>query len=217
MKTPTNNAIRIALADDHALVRKGIKEILTSFGFEICIDANNGQELLDELHVIDKLPDICVIDISMPVMDGYDTLAAIKKEWPHMRVLILTMFNNEHNIIRMLRNGASGYFLKNSDPDELKKAIQSIYDTGFYHSELVSNNFFKIMSDTASLPKFKDKEQQFLKYCCSDLTYDEISKKMFMSVRSVEGYRDQLFRKLNVNSRTGLALWAIRMGLVPIE
>lgn len=213
-----NSLIKIAIAEDQNIVRRGFCELINSFEkFEIVAEAGNGKELIDRLKALKELPEIVVLDVSMPEMNGYDTLVAIKKLWPDMKVLILTMFNNEYTIIRMIRNKANGYLLKNSDPEELEKALLSISKSNFYHSELVSSHFFHIMHGTAILPDISEKEKQFLTYIHTDLTYKEIAKKMNATERSVIGYKDSLLEKLNVNSRPALVFWAIKLGYVAIE
>jgi len=209
--------IHIAIADDHVIIRKGVCEIINSFGgFAVDTEASNGEELIKKLQKKEKLPDICIIDINMPVMNGYDTLLNIKKLWPAMKVLVLTMFDNEHTIIKMLTNGANGFILKNSDPKELKKALLTIEEQGYYHAEFMSGRFYATLKSNDS-PKITDKEMQFLTLCCSDLNYKEIAERMNLSPRTVEGYRDNLFEKLGVRTRTALMMYAITIGIVPIN
>lgn len=210
--------IRLALADDHEIVRRGIKEIIGSFGgFSIDLEASDGKELYQKLLAADKLPDIVVMDVSMPVWDGYETLDAIRKKWPHLRVLVLTMHKHEFAIIRMFRNGANGYLLKNSSPKELQKALESIHSLGLYFSEIASSNLYHRLQNSTIMPTLSEKEIQLLKYCHTDLTYKEIADLMGITERSVAGLRMGLFDKLAVNSRAALVICAIQMGLTPIE
>lgn len=212
------SVIRLAIADDHEIVRKGVKEIITSFGgFEIEIEASNGKELYQKLQAAEHLPDIVVMDISMPVWDGYETLDAIRKKWPEMKVLVLTMHKHELAIIRMFRSGANGFLLKNSNPKELQKALMSIYDTSLYFSEVASSNLYHRLQHSNIMPTLSEKEIQLLKYCHTDLTYKEIGDKMNISERSVAGHRITLFEKLGVNSRAALVVCGIQMGIIPIE
>jgi two-component system, NarL family, invasion response regulator UvrY len=210
--------IKIAIADDHKIVLNGVKEIISGFGgFRIDIEANNGYELYQKLLVAETLPDIVVMDISMPVWDGYETLDAIRRNWHDMKVLVLTMHNHELAIIKMFRSGANGYLLKNSPPKELHKALLSIFEVGLYFSEVASSNLYHRMQYSHIMPSLSEKEIQLLRYCHTDFTYKEIADKMNISERSVAGYRSSLFDKLGVNSRAGLVVCAIKMGLVPIE
>lgn len=212
--------IKIALADDHAILRKGVAEILARFeGFEVVLEAGNGKELLAKMEAAATLPDICIIDINMPEMNGYETTAAIKKAWPHVKVLALSMYDTELNIIKMLRNGANGYILKDNDPEDLRIAINEVHKNGFYHTELVTGRMLHLLHDAGSkvaldLP---ERELNFLKYCCTELTYKEIAEKMFLSPRTIDGYREALFEKLQTTSRTGLVMYAIKAGLVDLK
>lgn len=210
--------IRLAIAEDHEIVRRGIKEIILSFGgFTIDFEAGNGNELYQKLLSAETLPDIVVMDISMPVWDGYETLDAIRKKWPELKVLILTMHKHELAIIKMFRSGANGYLLKNSNPKELQKGLQSIYDTGLYFSEIASGNLYMRLQQSNIMPSLSEKEVQLLKLCHTDLTYKEIADKMGITERSVAGHRVNLFEKLNVTSRAGLVICAMQIGLITGE
>lgn len=212
--------IKVAIADDHALFRKGLVEILSGFPeIELLLDAVNGKELIEMVHRSAKKPDVCVLDINMPVMNGYDTARALREKYKKVRILALSMYDNEFNIIKMLRSGAHGYVLKDIEPDQLKDAIQSIHQDGFYHTDLITNNILKAsksLNEESPVVPLTEKELNFLKYCCTDLTYKEIADQMGLSNRTVEGYRDNLFEKLAIRSRTGLALYAVKMGFVSL-
>ncbi len=210
--------IRIAIADDHEIVLNGVREIISGFGgFSVDIVAGNGKELFQKMSVAEVLPDIVVTDISMPVWDGYETLDNIRRKWPEMKTLILTMHKHELAIIKMFRSGANGFLLKNSPPHELQKALTSIYETGLYFSEVASSNLYHRLQHSNIMPSLTEKEILLLKYCHTDLTYKEIADKMAITERSVAGFRTSLFDKLGVNSRAGLVVCAIKMGYVPIE
>ena len=210
--------IRVAIADDHEIVLNGIKGIILGLGgFSIDFTASNGKELFTKLSAGETLPDVIVMDISMPVWDGYETIEMIKKKWPEMKVLVLTMHKHEFAIIKMFRGGANGYLLKNSPPAELQRALHSIYDTGLYFSEVASSNFYHRLHHSNIMPSLSDKEIKLLKYCSTDLTYHDIGEKMGITERSVAGFRTSLFEKLGVNSRAGLVVCAIQMGFVSGE
>ena len=210
--------IRVAIADDHEIVLNGVKGIISGFqGFKVEMTASNGKDLFNKLMAAETLPDIVITDISMPVWDGYMTLDAIKKEWPAMKVLILTMHKHELAIIKMFRSGANGYLLKNSPPIELQKALIAIFETGLYFSEVASSNLYYRLQHSNILPSLSEKEIQLLKYSHTDLTYKEIADKLNTTERSIAGHRTGLFEKLGVNSRAGLVVCAIQMGLSPIE
>ncbi len=211
--------IRIAVVEDISILRKGVCRLLSSYpGFSIEIEAANGRELLDALRT-GKQIDICLLDINMPEMDGHATIQVLKQEWPEIKVLVLSIYNDDYNIIRMLRNGANGYILKTCTPDELHQALNAVHQLGFYHSELVNEHLLHLLQGkhTKTVNMLSDKDYEFLSYCCSELTYKEIAEIMKLSPRTVEGYRDTLCEKLGVKSRTGLVMYAMRIGVVPYE
>lgn len=221
MKGKDNKTIRIAVADDHVLFRKGLEELVAGFeDMVVLTDASNGKELIEKLDNLPEKPDICIIDINMPVMNGYETARAIKKAWPEVKILALSMYDTEFNVIKMIRAGADGYVLKDAEPAELEKALNTIYTEGYYHSELISGRVLKAaapVKEERNKVNITDKEEQFLSYTCSDFTYREIAEMMCVSPRTVDGYRDTLFAKLNIKTRTGLAIYAIKSGLVNIN
>ena len=209
--------IRVALADDHKLVRKSIISMLSDYDdIEVVADASNGDELFRLLEKLNPPPDVCLLDVNMPVMNGYETIVKLKQHLPEMKILMLTQYDNEFVIIRMLRAGANAFMLKDSDPSELVLAIRTIMNKPFFNSTLVNGHLISIVQkgDKNSTLTLSDIERTFLKYCASDLAYKEIGKAMNLSVRTIEGYREKLFLKLDVKSRTGLALYAIKLGLV---
>jgi len=212
--SPTPN-IRIALADDHAIVRKGLAELINGVeGFQITLDADNGEELLQKLKTADPKPDVCILDINMPVKNGYETAAAIREQYEDMNILALSMYDSEFNIIKMLRAGAQGYLLKNVSPSELKRAITDVYQHGFYHSELVTGRMLRMLHDRKTgKAELSQNEEEFLRLCCSEFTYKEIAEKMYKSPRTIDGYREDLFTKLEITSRTGLVLYALKTGI----
>ncbi len=212
--------INIAIADDHTLIRKGIVEIISSFKqYNVIIEAGNGAELLNGINESETPPDICILDISMPVMNGYETLKIIKRTWPDMKVLVLTMFNNEFSILKMVLGGARGYLLKDCTPNELELALNNLYHYNLHHSELVPEDMFAEGKRKRLEPhqKITDKDLIFLKYCCTELHYREIAEHMEVSVRTIHTYRDNLFDKLGLKTRIGLVMYATSIGVIPIE
>jgi DNA-binding NarL/FixJ family response regulator len=157
-----------------------------------------------------QLPNVVLMDINMPVMDGYDATTWLKKNYPQLKVLALSMFEDDKAVIKMIKCGASGYVLKESKPGELLDAIKTIHTKGVYINELVSGKLIRSVADDDEGPDFTRKELEFLRLCCSELTYKEIADKMFVSPRTVDNYREALFLKLNLKSRTGLVLYAIQ-------
>jgi len=210
--------IRIAIAEDQEIVRHGVIEIIRSFGgYFFDIEASNGADLIEKLSAAETLPDIVIMDISMPVMDGYDTLDIIRKKWPNLKVLILTMHKHEFAVIKMFRSGANGYLLKNSSPKDLQKALESVLNTGLYFAEVATGNLYQRLLLANVVPSLSEKEIQLLRFSSTDLNYKEISEKMGISERSVAGLRSSLFEKFGVNSREGLVVCSLQMGLMHVE
>jgi DNA-binding NarL/FixJ family response regulator len=212
--------IKIALADDHAILRKGVAEILSKFqDMSVIMEAANGRELITKLASAATLPDVCIVDINMPEMNGYDTAAEIRRRWPEIKILALSMYDTELNVIKMLRNGANGYVLKDSDPEDLRVAVEKVHKDGFYYSELVTGRMLHILHDPDGKMnvELNERELTFLGYCCTELTYKEIADKMFLSPRTIDGYREALFKKLSITTRTGLAMYAIKAGVVSVK
>lgn len=209
--------IKVAIADDHALFRKGISELIKTFpGFTVIMDVSNGKELISTIEASFAHPDICLLDVNMPEMTGFETLQILKAKWHHIKVLILTMYDNEFSIIRLLKLGANGYLKKDSDLKELHNALLELQHNNYYYSDDIPGSLFFKAKNERTL-SITEKEITFLSYCCSDLTYKEIGEKMGVSNRTIEGYRNNLFEKLNINSRTGLAIYALRAGIVPFN
>lgn len=214
---------KIALADDHVMLRNGLANMLRDFDYEIIFQANNGKDFIEKLQN-NLMPDIAIMDIHMPVMDGYQTTQWLKQNHPQVKVLALSMYDNENTIIRMIKSGARGYILKDSEPAELQSALQDIMAKGFYHSELVSGKLIKLVNQfsspgTADVKEFfnlNDKEIEFLKLVCTEMTYKEIADKMCVSPRTVDDYRETLFHKFGLKTRIGLVLFAIKNGIVTI-
>jgi len=213
--------IKLALADDHTLFRAGTRELLESFGdIEVILEASNGQELLNLLTKGTGMPDICILDVSMPVLNGYDTASALRLSFPEVKILAVSMHDSEFSMIKMLRSGAGGYMLKDAQPEELHKAVHHLYQKNFYHSELVSSRLISQVrqnrKDILSVIDITENELRFLQWMTSELTIKEISEKMGLKPRTLEKYAEILYAKLNIRTRTGLAMFAIKSGIVPL-
>ncbi len=213
----------IALADDHTVMRNGLATLLKDLGYDILFEANNGQDFITKINK-ENLPDVALLDINMPVMDGYETAAWLNDNFPEVKVIALSMYDDEAAIIRMLKNGAKGYVLKDSNIADVRKAIESVISKGYYHSEMVTGKLIHSInhldspahSSIKELLKLNNKEIEFLKFACTEMTYKEIADKMFLSPRTIDGYRDTLFEKLGAKTRIGLVLFAIKNGIVNI-
>jgi two-component system, NarL family, invasion response regulator UvrY len=217
-----NNKIKVALADDHVLLRNGLAGLINSFeDYTVIFEADNGTDFQKKIQK-DNVPDLVLMDINMPVMDGFATAQWLKQNYPLTRLLALSMYDNENSIIRMFKAGARGYILKDCEPAELKAALDSIIKKGYYYSELVTGKLIHSINkldengDTKNLSSLNDREIEFLKFACTEMTYKEIADKMFLSPRTIDGYRDALFEKLNLKTRVGLVMYAIKNGIVQV-
>lgn len=214
------NNIKVALVDDHVLLRKGLANLISSQGYITHFECDNGKQLINRLDK-HNLPDIILMDINMPEMDGFESTLWLKRNYPIVKVIALSMYDDENAIIRMLKNGAKGYILKDVEPSELQTAINAVLTKGFYYSETVTGKLVHTIqeidkddNDHKQVLKLNEKEIEFLKLVCTEMTYKEIADRMYLSPRTIDGYRDQLFDKLNVKSRVGLVLFAIKNGLI---
>jgi two-component system, NarL family, invasion response regulator UvrY len=209
----------VVLVDDHILFRKGMIELISKFDEYIVVgEAGNGKEFIRGLKTF-AMPGMVLLDIAMPEMDGFETTSWIKSKYPHIKILVLSMFDQEEPIIKMLKLGVNGFILKDAEPLELKNALDQIRDKNYYYSDLVSGTMANniINENRKNLIKpLNDREIKFLELVCTELTYKEIADKMCVSFRTIDGYRDSLFLKLNVKSRVGLALYAIKNEIVKI-
>jgi two-component system, NarL family, invasion response regulator UvrY len=211
--------VSIAIADDHALIRQGIiTQLQQKGGFEVIISAGSGNELLDAIKRGDRHPDVCIIDINMPGLTGFDTVQEIKKLWPWVRIIILSVFDMEMYVIRMIRYGVDGYLLKNSDPEELYTALSIINAGGQYYSRGLERSLVKAVREgEKGYNTLTPKELQVLKYCATELPNSVIARKIGCTIKSLESHVTRLNKKLNVNGRIGLALYAVQCGLLPLE
>ncbi|MBC6108923.1 response regulator [Pedobacter fastidiosus] len=213
MQTPT---ISIAIVDDHTLFRSGLASLLEEFDeIEVVFEATNGADLQNKITKNEEVK-IILMDINMPVMDGYVATKWVKDNHPKVHVLALSMFEDEKAIIGMLKAGAVGYMLKESTPLDLLTAIKTIVAKGFFVNEMVSGRLLVALKDGDTKPMFTARELSFLQFCSSDLTYKEIADLMIVSPRTVDNYRESLFAKLNIKSRTGLVVYGIKNNLITI-
>lgn len=213
--------IKVVLVDDHALLRSGLAGIVAELGYQVLYECDNGRHLINQFETREK-PDLVLMDINMPEMNGFETTLWLKKNHPLINVIALSMIDDERSIIRMIRNGAQGYILKDIKPIELKTAIEAVTTAGYYYSDLVTGNLVhtaKNSEDTDPIKEhhLKTKDLEFLKLACTEMTYKQIAEKMCLSPRTIDGYRDELFAELGVKSRVGLVLFAIRNGIAHVE
>lgn len=213
----------VAVVDDHVLLRNGLANLIRSLdSYAVLFEADNGKDFIEQLKPF-HVPDIVLMDIKMPEMDGFETALWLKRNYPGIKVLALSTDDKEISVIRMIQNGARGYILKDIDPAEFRRALDSLVSKGYYYSELITGKFIHSVSRNdepdqpiRTISLLNDREIEFLKLACTEMTYKEIAEKMFLSARTIDGYRDALFEKLNVKSRVGLVMYSIRNGIVSV-
>ena len=214
----------VALIDDHVLLRNGLANLIETLGdYKVLFQADNGKQFVETVQN-GAVPDIVLIDINMPIMDGYETAIWIRENKLKIIILALSMYDDENSIIKMFKAGAKGYILKDCDPSELKTALEALVTKGFYYNEMITGKLIHTINtldekeiQSKMLAKLNDREITFLKLVCSEYTYKEIAEKMFVGSRTVDGYRDALFEKLEVKSRVGLVMFAIKNGVISLQ
>jgi DNA-binding NarL/FixJ family response regulator len=212
--------ISIALVDDHVLLRNGLAALVKTIGFKVLFEADHGDDFIKKIN-LGLIPEVVLMDINMPVKDGFETTYWLKQNHPEIKVLALTMVDDEDAVIKMLKNGAKGYLLKECSVTEMKDAIQTVAEKGFYYSEMVTGRLVHNIAagdhhNSNHTAHLTGKEIEFLKLACSELTYKEIADRLHLSPRTIDSYRDHLFHKLDLKTRTGLAIYAIKNGLVKL-
>lgn len=216
--------LKLALVDDHKLFRKGLISLVEMVhpNVEILFEADNGIELQRKIDKNNQ-PDIILMDVNMPGIDGFGAVEWLASHFPDVKVLVVSMVEKEETIVRMLRLGVKGYLSKDVEPKELNEALISINERGFYYTDFITGKLIHSLqhennntSNGQSHHLLNDREKNFLNFACSELTYNEIAAKMFVSPKTIDGYRNALFEKLNVKTRVGLVIYSIRNGLVTV-
>ncbi|HTE32964.1 MAG TPA: response regulator transcription factor [Chryseolinea sp.] len=215
-----NTIIKVGLVDDHILLRNALAALINGFGeCRVVAQSGNGKELIKTISD-GTVMDVAILDLNMPEMNGFETAEWLSKKHPDIHILMLTMYDSELTLIRLLQTGVKGFLKKDIHPSELKLAIQTVMQSGFYYSNYTTGRLVNMLRNSvdghARLQRsmLTDQEIRFLNLVCSDLTYKEIAQKMGLNPRSIDTLRDQLFLKLDVRSRVGLAMIAIRHGVV---
>ena len=214
------NKIKIAIADDYKIFRDGLKVGLSADEhLDVMMEADNGEDLLKDLET--RQPDVILMDLKMPIMDGMETTKVVRKKYPSIKVLVVTMYEDDKFIIHMMENGANGYLLKNAEPEEIKKSIYAVHENGYYFNDLVNKALLKKLVLKGNFkPSFNqnieltERELQVLRLICEEKTAVEIGKEIFLSPRSVEGIRQRLIEKVGVRNTAGLVMFAIKNGIV---
>ena len=212
--------IRVALVDDHEITRRGIKSILElNPDIKVILEASNGKQLLDEIEH-NPTPDIAILDINMPEMNGIQTIRHLRRKYESIKIIVFSLIYEEDSVINMINSGACGYISKSSDPDALLIAVLTVHEKGFYLGDLVKREYFRKKND----PKIKTgfhgtqyltpKELEFIKLSATNLSYKEIAGVLEISPKTLENYRDSLFAKLDIKNRAALVLYGFKNGLI---
>ena len=214
------NKIKIAIADDYKIYRDGLKVGLAADeNLEVVLEADNGEDLLNGLEK--AKPDVIIMDLKMPIMDGMEATKEVRKRFNAIKVLVVTMYEDDKFIIHLMENGANGYLLKNAEADEILKSIYAVHENGYYFNDLVNKALLKKLVLKGNFKpsfnqdvEFTERELEVLKMICEEKTAAEIAKEIFLSPRSVEGIRQRLIEKVGVRNTAGLVMFAIKNGIV---
>ncbi len=215
--------IKLALVDDHNLFRRGIAAILGQINdFELVLEASNGQEFLDKISR--KMPDVVLLDLQMPVLDGTATAEYLHENYPLVKIIVLTMHDEDRMVLHLLEKGVSGYLLKDADPDEVEKAIRKVMDEGVYLNDFVSKAMLRKMTHKTTVVKqptlynskilLSEREKEVLKLICEGMSTAEISDQIFLSPRTVEGHRLRIMEKTGTKNTAGMVAYAFKNDLV---
>ena len=210
----------IALVDDHKIFSDSLASLINDLEwFSVCWSAQDGAKAIQLMHQKDKLPDIVLLDIVMPGMSGLEVAKWIFENKKEIKVMALTMEEDDNSVIQMLQYGVKGYLLKSIGEEELRTALQQVVKFGYYYTPIITSNIHKHVekkTQFGNIPEIKNREKELLNYLCTELPYAEIAKKMFLSESTVDTYRARLFEKFEVKNRIGLILKAVNMGLVKL-
>ena len=212
--------IKIAIADDYKIYRDGLKVGLSADeNLSVVMEADNGQDLIDGLPA--SLPDVVLMDLKMPLMDGMEATIEIRKKFASIKVLVVTMYDDDKFIIHLMENGANGYMLKNADPQEIRRAIMEVYEKGYYLNNFVnrillkkSHSRQKVVPSLNNEVTLSDKERDVLRFICMEFTAQEIAQKMEISPRTVEAIKDRLMERFGSKNTAGLVFFAVKNNLI---
>lgn len=203
----------VVVVDDHTLLSQAIGAMVDTFDkFSVLYTCKNGKELTEKFSDAPRnIPDVVLMDINMPIMNGIETTAWINEHHPKVQVVALSVEDTDTTILKMLKAGAVGYLLKDTEKKVLEHALTEVVESGFFHTKNVTNLLLQSISGSGKRTvEFKENEITFMKLACTELTYKEIADQMCLSPKTIDGYRDVLFTKLNVKNRVGLVMYAIK-------
>ena len=224
--------IKIAVVDDHNLFRKGLITLIDladNQNYLIVLEAESGKDMIKKL---DKkaLPDIVILDIDMPDMDGFETMAWLKSNHPNIAVLVVSMVESDESVVRMLKLGVKGYLSKDIEVEDIHQALLAIQSKGYYYTDFITGKLIQSLQIDRIKPlendsqsehfvwkQLNENERKFIRLACSELTYEHIAEKMFVSPKTVDGYRGAIFNRFNIKNRSGLILFALKNNLFKVE
>jgi DNA-binding NarL/FixJ family response regulator len=210
--------IKIVIVDDHLLFSQSLSYLIGTFKEFVVIGSyGNGKEFINSFSQEIDRPEMVLLDVNMPIMDGIETMKWIKENHPELKVLALSVNDDEETIMKMITNGAKGYLLKDTHPSTFKEALLEVYNKGFYYSEMVSGYLINKLGNHDNKITLKEREVEFIKLACTEKTYKEIAEGMCLSPKTIDGYRENLFQKLEIKTRIGLVLYAIKNKIVSIN
>ncbi|WP_299886950.1 response regulator transcription factor [uncultured Lacinutrix sp.] len=219
------SSIQIVLVDDHNLFRKGLEKLINMKNhdnkYSILFEADNGIDLQSKIKSI-GIPNVIFMDIDMPYMDGFETVKWVKQNFSEVKIIVVSMFESEEAVIRMIRQGVDGYLSKDLEVEDLHQALEAILVEKKYYphfaSKIMAENIEKISSSgiirVGPLAGISEREREFLEYVPTDLTYQQIADKMYLSEKTIDGYRKNMFKKFNVKSRQGLTAYLLRNKII---
>ena len=208
-------SIKVAIVDDHKMLSAAIEKMISlNKKYTVVNNSINGEDFITSVEKENIIPDVVLMDVNMPVKNGIETTQYLKQKFPSIKVIALTMEDEEKTIIAMLKAGARGYLLKDMSPQILFEAIDTVFEKGMFYTDLVTQCLLNIRTEEnevkESVEDLKDKEKEFIKLACSEMTYKEIADIMCLSPKTIDGYRDSVFTKLDIKSRVGLVLFALK-------
>lgn len=210
--------IKIVIVDDHLLFSQSLSYLIGTFKEFVVIGSyGNGKEFINSFAQEIERPEMVLLDVNMPIMDGIETMKWIKENHPELKVLALSVNDDEETIMKMITNGAKGYLLKDTHPTAFKEALLEVYNRGFYYSEMVSGYLINKLGNHDIKITLKEREVEFIKLACTEKTYKEIADGMCLSPKTIDGYRENLFQKLEIKTRIGLVLYAIKNKIVSVN